>query len=399
MKKILTPLFVLICSVCVGGVAYITFVDETPPSGLVAIKNSLYYKQGQIWLDKGGSYGFNRMARYSDLPTIASTDLSLGTITSTTIPILNSNGTGFTIPQSTTLLAGLLNSTDKIKLNDLSGVNSGNQQLVLGTTGGNFSINGTGGNAISLSSLRTETTGFENANTTPASSGLFVGSNSSSATNYVAAVAGLGVKVYRNSSTALGYFEFWGAQSSSDALYYRKGSGASTFNSWHIIAAQDWVSTSYAPLASPSLTGTPLTPTPASDINTTQIVNGAWANTYYAKIINKQNSLTADGTGVKYPTVDAVNAGLALKQASLSGTGFIKISGNTITYDNSSYASYPIVNTSLTIAQTSTTLNAAYPSAATGQQVTAPNVGTGMKYEKINTTGGGTWVAWAITTI
>lgn len=59
----------------------------------------------------------------------------------------------------------------------------------------------------------------------------------------------------------------------------------------------------------------------------------------------------------------------------------------------------PIINTSITTTQTSSSLNTAYPTAVVGQQVTAPNVGTGMKYEKINTTGGGTWIAWAATTI
>ncbi len=39
-----------------------------------------------------------------------------------------------------------------------------------------------------------------------------------------------------------------------------------------------------APLASPALTGTPTTPTPGSNINTTQIVNGAWVNSYFAPI-------------------------------------------------------------------------------------------------------------------
>lgn len=58
-----------------------------------------------------------------------------------------------------------------------------------------------------------------------------------------------------------------------------------------------------------------------------------------------------------------------------------------------------IQDTSLTDNQTSATLNAAYPSASVGQTITARNVGTGMKYEKINTTSGGTWVAWPISII
>ena len=36
---------------------------------------------------------------------------------------------------------------------------------------------------------------------------------------------------------------------------------------------------------------------------------------------NKQNSLTADGTGTKFPTVDAVNAGLVEKTAVKQTTG------------------------------------------------------------------------------
>ena len=52
-------------------------------------------------------------------------------------------------------------------------------------------------------------------------------------------------------------------------------------------------------------------------------------------VANKQTDLTASAT--KYPTVDAVNTGLATKQNALSGTGFVKISGTTISYDNSTY--------------------------------------------------------------
>lgn len=38
----------------------------------------------------------------------------------------------------------------------------------------------------------------------------------------------------------------------------------------------------------------------------------------YELLANKQNSLATDGTGVRYPTVDAVNSGLSLKQSNLS---------------------------------------------------------------------------------
>jgi len=52
-------------------------------------------------------------------------------------------------------------------------------------------------------------------------------------------------------------------------------------------------------------------------------------------VANKQTNLTASPT--KYPTVDAVNTGLGTKQNQLNGTGFVKASGTTITYDNSTY--------------------------------------------------------------
>lgn len=58
-----------------------------------------------------------------------------------------------------------------------------------------------------------------------------------------------------------------------------------------------------------------------------------------------------------------------------------------------------IVNTSLNTTQTSASLNSLYPSALVGQTILAPNVGTGMRYQKTTTTGGGTWVAQATTNI
>jgi hypothetical protein len=52
---------------------------------------------------------------------------------------------------------------------------------------------------------------------------------------------------------------------------------------------------------SAALTGTPTAPTATSGTNTTQIATTAYV------LANKQNSLAVDGTGAKYPTVDAVN--------------------------------------------------------------------------------------------
>ena len=46
---------------------------------------------------------------------------------------------------------------------------------------------------------------------------------------------------------------------------------------------------------------------------------------------NKQNSLVVDGTGVKYPTVDATNAGLATKQNTITPQAFSNVDDTNIT--------------------------------------------------------------------
>jgi hypothetical protein len=62
-------------------------------------------------------------------------------------------------------------------------------------------------------------------------------------------------------------------------------------------------------------------------------------------VANKQTDLTASAT--KYPTVDAVNTGLGTKQNQLNGTGFVKASGTTISYDNSTYLTSSTVITNV----------------------------------------------------
>jgi hypothetical protein len=69
---------------------------------------------------------------------ILPTNLSIGTITSTNLTVDNSNGTGVILPECTTSLAGLINSTDKTKLNGLtvsSITNAGTTSLVSASTG------------------------------------------------------------------------------------------------------------------------------------------------------------------------------------------------------------------------------------------------------------------------
>lgn len=73
--------------------------------------------------------------------------------------------------------------------------------------------------------------------------------------------------------------------------------------------------TGAAPLASPTLTGTPLAPTPGSNVNTTQIVTGAWVNTYFAPLAS------AALTGV--PTAPTAASGTNTTQ--LATTAFVQL--------------------------------------------------------------------------
>ena len=65
---------------------------------------------------------------YQDKPT-SSTNLSIANKTATTLDILSDTGTDATVPQATITEAGLLIATDKVKLNNTSGTNSGDQDL------------------------------------------------------------------------------------------------------------------------------------------------------------------------------------------------------------------------------------------------------------------------------
>ena len=70
-----------------------------------------------------------------------------------------------------------------------------------------------------------------------------------------------------------------------------------------------------------------------------------WNGTFYQElttdisgkenIANKQNSLAVDGTGVKFPTVDATNAGLSTKVTSTGTTNYIQKSTGANTIGNS----------------------------------------------------------------
>ncbi|CAB5216984.1 hypothetical protein UFOVP200_28 [uncultured Caudovirales phage] len=89
-------------------------------------------KNKDTYLDYGGinATSVAEIRAFIDAGLTSTTNLSLTTKTSTSFKIESSTGADIIIPQATNVDAGLLNSTDKVKLNNLSGVNTGDQTLV-----------------------------------------------------------------------------------------------------------------------------------------------------------------------------------------------------------------------------------------------------------------------------
>jgi len=241
--------------------------------------------EGDFWIDS--SSGFLKIYHSGSWVSQGSiaTNLAIGTITATTIPVTNSNGTGFTIPQVTSSLAGVMSASDKSKLDGITGTNTGNQDISI-AEGGRLSISA--GSTIILSSLGLGSR--PNGLTLPAQSGLFV-DNISGGSNYPTGT-GMVASFFRTASSTQGAFRFVKAVTNNSDIYFQTGNGSGGWNTEDIIAGKAYVSSTYAPLASPALTGTPTAPTAAPGTNTTQIATMAAiaaAASNYAKISGSNN--------------------------------------------------------------------------------------------------------------
>jgi hypothetical protein len=89
-------------------------------------------KNKDTYLDFGGinETTVAEIRGFIDAGLTSTTNLSLSTKTATSFKIESSTGTDVTIPQATTIEAGLLNAEDKVKLDNTSGINTGDQTLV-----------------------------------------------------------------------------------------------------------------------------------------------------------------------------------------------------------------------------------------------------------------------------
>ncbi|CAB4151637.1 LbR_YadA-like domain containing protein [uncultured Caudovirales phage] len=83
-------------------------------------------------LDEGGvnETTVAEIRAFIDAGLTSTTNLSLTTKTSTSFKIESSTGSDIIIPQADEKYAGLLRSSDKLKLNNLSGINTGDQTLI-----------------------------------------------------------------------------------------------------------------------------------------------------------------------------------------------------------------------------------------------------------------------------
>jgi hypothetical protein len=91
-----------------------------------------HQKNKDTILDEGGTNETTaeEIRSFIDAGLTSTTNLSLSTKTGTSFKIESSTGTDVTIPQATNIDAGLLNAEDKVKLDNQSGINTGDQTLI-----------------------------------------------------------------------------------------------------------------------------------------------------------------------------------------------------------------------------------------------------------------------------
>jgi hypothetical protein len=90
-----------------------------------------HQKNKDTILDEGGTNETTvaEIRAFIDAGLTSTTNLSLSTKTGTSFKIESSTGSDVTIPQATNVDAGLLNAEDKVKLDNTSGINTGDQTL------------------------------------------------------------------------------------------------------------------------------------------------------------------------------------------------------------------------------------------------------------------------------
>lgn len=84
-----------------------------------------------------GANGYMRFVKQTAFVRRGTVNLALGTRTTTTLPIVNSNGSGFILPVATSAFAGMLSSADKVKLDGIAVGATANQGTVTSLSSAN----------------------------------------------------------------------------------------------------------------------------------------------------------------------------------------------------------------------------------------------------------------------
>lgn len=205
--------------------------------------------------------------------SVVATNLALGTRTTITVPVTNSNGTGFTLPIATTSLAGVMSSTDKT--NSDASFSWGDHRLF----GLGQSAVATDYNTIpSYSLYRNNALSTSNAPTAGVHSVWTTGTTADLSTT------GIGGQL------AIGYSNAGGNYSPAE-LYIRSKSSATTWDTWDQIATRDWASTTFAPISGAGylpLSGGTLT---GNLLGTTSSFSGN-VNSQGAFVVNRAGAVT-----------------------------------------------------------------------------------------------------------
>jgi hypothetical protein len=130
-------------------------------------------------------------------------NLALGTLTSTTVPVTNSNGTGFTLSAATGSVAGVMSSADFTKLAAITGTNTGDNavnSLYSGlVSNATHTGDATGATALTLATVNSNVGAFGSATQVPTftvnAKGLTTAAANVTITPAVGSITGLGTGV------------------------------------------------------------------------------------------------------------------------------------------------------------------------------------------------------------
>lgn len=296
----------------VGATAPIVSSGGTTPSLSIAAANST-------------TNGYMTSAYASKLDGIAAgaqvnvaTNLAQGTRTTTAVPITSSTGTTATLDIATTLLAGVMSSADKTKLDGIATGATANTGTVTGVTA-TAPVASSGGTApvISMAVASSGVNGYMTGAYATKLDGIAAGATNVTNTNQLTNGAG-----YITSSGSISGNAATATRTSGVSGYAHAGTGMYPFYNW---GGTDGGTS--APTASTYTTGISVGSNPGDQAYGFQIANNMWQTGLWTRNYNSS-------FGTWYRILDTANYNSyspTLTGGGASGTWGISISGNAAT--------------------------------------------------------------------